>query len=130
MTADQINYILSTKGFSIDKWTTLYSADKANNGIGVIALYGDNVLTIAPDSVQYYFNYNEEILYVQRYGGRPTLEADGIHSVPVEYKGKTYYFAPQRGQILDSELGPIAECISFSNICAIYDRNHSVYTAF
>lgn len=127
MTTKQIKYILELKGFEPDKWTTL---DNGTNGIGVIALFGDNNLLVSPGTTQFYFDTDEEMLYVKKYGGKPKLEMDDIYCIPVKINEQTYYFAPRTEQFLDNTLGHFSDCFSFANICAIYDKKHSVYNIY
>ena len=129
MTKTQIEYILKQKGFSSPsgKWLTL---DSPGNGLGVIGLFGDNNILINPYTTQFYFDFDEEILYVKKYGGKPKTELTDRYNIPVVINNKTLYFAPLTNQYEDATLGHISDCFSFSNICAFYDKVHSIYNLY
>ena len=126
MTSNQIKYILTQKGYGnkIKEWTTLISGD---NGIGVFNLTSDVNILVEPTSVQFYFDTDNDLLYIRKYYGKPTLVKDDLHTIPVSINDKVYYYAPIPNQIEGSTVGYFSDCISFKHICAIYDKKHSCY---
>lgn len=128
MKATQINYILQEKGFNTDEWTTLYSNSK--NDIGIIGLVSDKNIFTNQLNTQFYFNTDTSLLYIRHLKGKgSTIQIDD-KTVPVVVNGETLYFAPQKGQYNDPEIGYWAECLTFDSIVAFYDKRHSTYNLY
>lgn len=129
MTTAQIQYILTQKGFGtkVNEWTALLSVD---NNIGLFNLTSDANILVNPSSVQFYFDVKNELLYTRKYYGKPTTVKDDIHTIPVSVNDTIYYFIPADNQFESPEIGYFSDCISISNICAVYDKYHSCYNNY
>lgn len=128
MTSATIKYILNLKGFKMNEWTNLCIGDE--NGIGVIGLLGDANICVVKFGKQFYFDSSANLLYIRNLQGNAAEEPDQWRTIPLVYKNKTYYFAPDGIAYNDPNIGYWNVCVSFDSIVGIYDKKHSVYLSY
>ena len=116
MTAEEITYSLSLKGFKPNEWTSLASS---KNSFSMIGLTGDNNIYVNPTRIYFYFDITDEILYMMKVAGKPSTKNIYKDSQSVLYNDKLYYFAAHTDYVLIND-AKVTDCIQFDSICAFY----------
>ena len=98
--------------------------------IGVIGLLGDANVCVSKFGKQFYFDSSANLLYIRNLQGNAAEEPDQWRTIPLVYKNKTYYFAPDGIAYNDPNIGYWNVCVSFDSIVGIYDKKHSVYLSY